>query len=816
MMLMMNSHPVLPSNDTIETAQIIPNPTLLGGYVNRPGSGPSGRSRFSGDINDFYVADLEAGQTVNLFVANQNLVGNDLDLALRDQNGEVINSSAGVGATETLEVPRDGRYFIQVNAHFGASNYVLSIGQNFTGNSNKADTLQLSDEFVAGEVLVELNSNDADFTAQSTLTSLSQLGLYNHSQDDTRRMRMSFATNTVAAFSNNSQRITGFATPELEAKYLTLLRIKALRQRPDIASASPNYIIRAFRTPNDRYYNIQWHYPMLNLPQAWDVTTGDTATIVAVVDTGVLLRHPDLRNQLVAGYDFIANVNTEVDGTGGIDPNADDPGDSSAGGSTFHGSHVAGIIAATTNNGTGVAGISWATRIMPLRVLGRNGAGTDYDVEQAVRFAAGFTNDSGTVPAQRADIINLSLGGPDISTGLQSVVEAARNAGVFIVAAAGNDGSSRPSFPASLDGVISVSAVNIEKEQASYSNFGQFIDVAAPGGDNTPDINGDGIPDGIISTVGDDRGGSITFSYASSNGTSQAAPHVAGVIALMRAVNPNLTPQQFDDLLVGGSITEDLGSAGRDNDFGHGLIDAQAAVAAASQLISSPVNTPSAELVVLPQSLNFGLGTGALTVSLSNGGTGTLNINTIGDNSGGFLSIAPISVTTSGLGTYTVALNRGNLAAGTYTATITVVSSANTINIPVIWQVGDSALSGNAGHHYILLYDATSGTLVEQVDVSPLNGIYRFQFNDIPAGNYEIFAGSDFDNDGFICDVGEACGAYLTLARPTTVQITSANLNQLNFSTSYNVNFISQQSATSVPVDVTGLRREFEYRQVAR
>lgn len=279
--------------------------------------------------------------------------------------------------------------------------------------------------------------------------------------------------------------------PLVTAKEDTIRVIKALRMRKDVLYAEPNYIVRPTATvPNDKYYPLQWHYPLINLPQAWEISTG-TDAIVAVIDTGVLLAHPDLQGQLLPGYDFISDPAMALDGDG-IDNNPNDPGDGGQGNSSiFHGTHVAGTIAAATNNDIGVAGIAWNARIMPLRALGKGG-GTLYDIDQAIRYAAGLSNDSGTLPARRADIINLSLGGGGYSRSEQDVVTQARNQGVIIVAAAGNDAGATPYYPASYDGVVSVSDVGIDKTLAPYSNYGPDVDVAAPGGDMSADRNNDG------------------------------------------------------------------------------------------------------------------------------------------------------------------------------------------------------------------------------------------------------------------------------------------------------------------------------------
>ncbi|HHB92322.1 MAG TPA: serine protease [Thioploca sp.] len=763
------------SNNNIYEAQPIPNPVILGGYVNQSYAGPDGRFYEAGDWDDFFAVDLRAGQIITLFVTNQDLLGNDLDLALLNRNGLILNASVGDGKTENIIVPADGHYFVQVQAHSGASNYVLTIGQNTYINS--ASIMHLSDNFIPNEAIIQPSPkiqklDDNRVTVQSS--------------DSTRRMLVNFD-------SIKTQSITDkFVSPELEHKYNTLMEIKRLRKEG--IAAAPNYEWSLLQTtPNDTLYRHQWNHSMIELPQAWDFTTGDSSVIVAIPDTGILLGHPDLENKLVPGYDFVRSRYSEIDSDRGIDTNPNDPGDQLPGGSSFHGTHVAGIIAAQSNNNEGIAGVSWNTSIMPLRALGKGGSGTEYDIEQAIRYAAGLPNDSGTVPAYPADIINLSLGGGAFSEGTQKLMEEVRNEGIIVVAASGNEDTDIPMYPASLDSVISVGAVNINKQRASYSNYGSYLDIVAPGGDNTPDINGDGNPDAIISTMGNDTTAEnlqMEFSYNYAMGTSMAAPHVSGVISLMKAVNPNLTPQNIDDLLANGKMTDDLGVDGRDDKFGYGLINARKAVAAASSLntggeIVLPVAPPF--LVANPKSLNFGTTSNSTTLSLTNWGDGDLEIIDIEENSGGFLFING-----DGLGDYIITVNRDVLTTGTYSATITITSDVNIVRVPVILQVSNSSdTSGDAGLHYILLVDPGTLDSIQEVQAEVRNGSYFFRFDNVEAGEYIIAAGSDSNNDGFICDEGEACGAFSTIYQPTTINVRNSRSN-INFSTNFNVIYQSQ------------------------
>ncbi|MEJ2426892.1 MAG: S8 family serine peptidase, partial [Candidatus Thiodiazotropha sp.] len=238
-----------------------------------------------------------------------------------------------------------------------------------------------------------------------------------------------------------------------------------------------------------------------------DITTGSSDVIVSVIDTGILFGHPDAPARLVDGYDFISDPAASGDGDG-IDNNPEDNGDKTdaKANSSFHGPHVAGTVAANTNNSIGVAGVAWGVKVMPIRALGKGG-GTAYDIAQSILYSAGLANDSGTTPSQRADIINMSLGGGSPNSTSQNAISAARNAGVIIFAASGNENTSVLSYPASYPGVVSVAAVDTNRERAPYSNYGSAVDIAAPGGNTLVDLNGDGYKDGVLSTLADDSSG---------------------------------------------------------------------------------------------------------------------------------------------------------------------------------------------------------------------------------------------------------------------------------------------------------------------
>jgi serine protease len=349
----------------------------------------------------------------------------------------------------------------------------------------------------------------------------------------------------------------------------TLQLVREFKARPDVEYAQPNYILRiADRTPNDPRYPEQWHYFTngtaagqapggINLPKAWDTSTGSGSVVVAVIDTGILPNHPDIQGSpnLVPGYDMISSPTIANDG-GGRDNDPTDPGDAVAANECYqgspalpdswHGTHVAGTVGVgRTDNGVGVAGINWNVKVQAVRVLGKCG-GTTTDINDGIRWAAGLPVSGAPTNPTPAKVINMSLGTPpgtpcSFSPSTQSAINDAVAMGATVVVAAGNDATDASQvFPASCNNVITVAASDFRGHLASrYSNYGSTVEIMAPGGDVRRDDNGDGRPDGVLSMVHPNAG-----TYAYYNGTSMAAPHTAGVAALLLAQEPSLVPSQ--------------------------------------------------------------------------------------------------------------------------------------------------------------------------------------------------------------------------------------------------------------------------------
>ena len=252
-----------------------------------------------------------------------------------------------------------------------------------------------------------------------------------------------------------------------------------------------------------------------------------------------------------------------------------------------------------------------------------------------------------------------------------------------------------------------------------------------------------------------------------------AAPHVAGVVALMKSVHPGLTPGQFDGLLASGVITRDLANNGptvRDDIYGYGLIDAFKAVGEARRLATSQALPPAA--LVTPSALDFGTTLTTQNVMLSNIGQGTLTASGATSNAA-WLSVSQQSVNAQGLGTYTINVNRAGLVAADYAGQISFATNAGAKSVSVAMRVGATQQPGDVSTVYVLVIDALTGQTVYETEVNGSAGNYPWSLPSVLPGNFYILAGTDIDNDNFICDAGEACGAYFTLSDPSLLSITA-------------------------------------------
>ncbi|MBK8014516.1 MAG: peptidase S8 [Deltaproteobacteria bacterium] len=337
--------------------------------------------------------------------------------------------------------------------------------------------------------------------------------------------------------------------------------IARLRQDPRVENVEPNYVYEALGVPNDPMFDKQWSMKMVGAPAAWARADG-RGVIVAVIDTGVAYenykkfrRVEDLAGtRFVKGYDFVHDTEHANDDHG-------------------HGTHVAGTIAQTTNNGVGVAGLAYGATIMPLKVLSKRGAGTAADIADAIRYAA----DEG------AQVINLSLGGGMRSFIMEAAVAYARKKNVVVVCAAGNNARARVEFPAAYKGAFAVSSVGPDRKLAFYSSYGKQLSIAAPGGDKQSGGESGAILQNTIlpSEVG------ATDRYLYFQGTSMATPHVAAAAALV--ISQGVTSaDKVEQILKDTAV--DAGPADWDERYGFGILNVDRATEVASSAVGGTSN----------------------------------------------------------------------------------------------------------------------------------------------------------------------------------------------------------------------------------
>jgi thermitase len=325
----------------------------------------------------------------------------------------------------------------------------------------------------------------------------------------------------------------------------------ALARNPHVKYVENNFLAESSYIPNDSNFGSQWHLMKIMAPQGWDISTGSSGVPIAIIDSGIDPNHPDLAGKLLPGYSFLLNSTNTSDVLG-------------------HGTAVAGTAAAMSNNLFGVAGLAWNNPLMPLVVLDSSDYASYYNIAQAITYAA----DSGV------RVMNISIGGSSSSSTLQNAVNYAWNKGAVIFASAMNNSTSTPYYPAACTNVVAVSATTSSDTLASFSDFGNWIKLSAPGAS-------------ILTTT---RGGG----YGYWQGTSFASPLAAGLAALVLSINPDLSNAQVVQLIENNA--DDLGTSGFDPYFGYGRINAYKTLLTATSTVPDSDTTPPSVAIVSPSS----------------------------------------------------------------------------------------------------------------------------------------------------------------------------------------------------------------------
>lgn len=553
---------------------------------------------------------------------------------------------------------------------------------------------------------------------------------------------------------------------------------------PGVKVVARNMKKYGFRVPNDPLVGFQWHYEAIGMPAAWDIANGDPNLVVAVVDSGIVQAHPDINDRLardplnntVVGVDLVSD---DVDGDDipGRDTDPEDPGDEALGGeSTFHGSHVAGIIGAESDNGEGVAGITFEGNILPVRVLGLGLAGFDDDIMDGIYWALGEPNVPGVPQNVRpARIVNLSLGGPSDASSqefwelnfAQIFQDPAYNNPIFIAAAGNSDEDAGNITPANLPAMITVGAADIRGIRARYSNYGAGVDVMAPGGDVGTDLDSDGNDDQILSLVAND--------YGYRNGTSMAAPHVTGVAALLIATKPELTQAQVQELIRLSANPNGRCSEG----CGTGLLDAVGALLlAGGEIQLEPLLTTDVTQLFVREGLQ------SAELRVLNLGNAPFSFETtIEGPQEDLFSVTPASGTlaeaTGGIeqasATLTVTLDRQGFEAGS--ANLRIVTTDVTPAQEVVVNLGFND-DPNRVPRQVEVVEVSAfkkdaeGNLdrVAAALATRENG-FAFEIGGLRPGEYFVFAVGDDNRDGvFSADV-ESFGGYPKADEPGPIVV---------------------------------------------
>jgi len=799
-----------------DSVQALPAEFILAGYVSsEDGSYPTAGG-FPGtdyfiDALDRFALNLAPDQRVSLQAFATRAGRSGLTLRLLDPvSGDLIASVSTSDTTSQVSVSLtndrpEGTYQVEVLADSIPMLYILS--SSASGLSFQSVYEWPDHQFAEGEAIVAMEQEQGFPGAASA--QMGALGMTEARGLGRGLWRVRMAGTVSQGHGNRASQ--------------TLAWIESLRKDGAVKSAVPNYLVRSQETPvseplyADPALGQQWHYELLNAPIAWQLAPGGGLGVaVAVLDTGLFGQpgnwHLDLNANVGNTTEDFVSGEYDNDGDPEPDDNPSDPGNS-VGGSVYHGTHVAGTVAAAVNN-RGGGGVAYQSTLVPVRVLGEGGTGSSADLLNALNWVAG--GDAGPV---RADIVNLSLGGLPYIQSLQDAINVGTARGAIYVAAAGNAASNTPSYPAAFNNVLGVSAVDGAGVLSSYSNFGSWVDLAAPGGDASRDGNADGRGDLVSSTSAAVIDGTLTATYAGLQGTSMAAPHVSGVLALMKNRNVTLDYQDVNAMLQAGKLTvSSCDNACRNDELGWGLMDAVKSVLAASEAPVTDLLTASPAIVTLSTE-----GASSATVSLEVYGDSptTVTIDTVQLKSpAAWLEVGAVEPADSGTSfTIDLSLIPEALEEGVSERTALQINytggESRTLEIPVIGQqLADQTLR-NAGRHFVLLVDPVPEgdifTTVSQATVEVVNGQYQFSFrpddgveprylSEVPPGTYFLVAGSDLDNDGLICHAGEACAEYPVSGLREEITITAGEAIQgIRMTTSYSRPTISAQSPDVLP-----------------
>ncbi len=477
---------------------------------------------------------------------------------------------------------------------------------------------------------------------------------------------------------------------------------EALGRLPEVRYVEPNGVAGVMLVPADPDFHDPFRVfapQTINMPTAWDFSTGSSGVIVAIVDTGVSSTHPEFAGRLTAGWDYVNGDNNPTDDQG-------------------HGTHVAGIVAAAMN-GQGMVGIAPNVRLMPIKVLNNANppTGTWANISQGIRYAADYG----------AKVINLSLGGTSFSSVMQDAVRYAAGKGAVVVAAAGNQGSSAPFYPAYYEEAIAVGATNEDDVYWTLSNYGAWVDVTAPGAS-------------IWSTYWNRTTGTDTYGFLS--GTSMAAPHVSGLAALLFSYRPNLSAADVRAIIE--QTVVDKGAAGFDIYYGWGRIDAAAALMLASNwtpFTSTPTSSPTVTPTATPTASSTPVATSTATPTATPTATATATATPTATPTA--TATATATATRTATATATATATRTPTVSPTlapYLRRVNAAGASFTDSLGQVWDPDQAYVSGGWGYVSGSAKSSTTainGTVDDALYQKYREGMTAYNFT-VPNNTYEV------------------------------------------------------------------------------
>ena len=716
------------------------------------------------ESNDFYKVYLPEKNLIEIEDIDYDVAG-QLVLGVYDASLTFLGNVTLTDGYGLATVNGSGIHYLHIypNQSSNPRSYILRVGQQSSSSSVMSYDPLLTESSISNDLInVEIQrTNDmemkskfddelSNFVAKygdmSTQFKNENSSLINSIKIDHEKLP-SQIKETIASQENN-----GLFIENEQKKFMQLyLALNYFETEYPNLSFSFNGLVDQMSFSRDPDFIHQWNLPEIGLDQALDLIGQDQKDIiVAVLDTG----SPSASSQawttggfINGGADFTVNSGLSYDNNP-TDPN-------SITGLRSHGAHVGSTIGAL-NDGNNING--FAVKVLPVRVLDDNGRGGDRSIACGIYFALGsdvcssgfsFTN------SDKVKVINMSLGGSIPLSALpltNAAVAYAISQGVSVVASAGNDAdntsfnSNLAVYPVAMSNVIGVGATTMESIRANYSNYGSYVDIAAPGGDTTKDYTGDGIPDGIYAYIKDGE-------LSSLQGTSMAAPHVSGTVALMRSQNSSLGPLDIINAIENLDMNDDIGSSGYDNNYGYGLLNSLKAIRNSASISGQTYGLLS------DGAYDFGYNGTSKTISVTKQGSASLSITSAVFAKTGQGTSLSTNVDANGFGDYTISIDRSSLPQSEFNNQLEFTFSDGSKKEFVFYYGNLSSQARPSLKVYTQLYDANDNFVASanQVTVSGQNDRTISSINE---GEYYVIVSTDLDGDGLICDYGEFCAYY--------------------------------------------------------